>query len=377
MADKEIEISEAQGWGLFTVGLIVVILAVTWTLWNMISFKKMKAYITISVWLGWFCCFGIILLLPLDVTMTLYSQCKKESMKDLSKVCHKPWIQMDDKTLLVLWRIVYWTAYILCWTAYPFLQSFAYAGDFSFGEKCKAAVKENMKYWMIVMCVFVPFVIYLFVIRGVGFKELLAAGMMAASAFGLLLFVIFIGHGMVEIPKRLWRLSNRDFTLKKIEFELVSQREFCDKVRRDLDNSLRTVKAHDLKMQSNDPMRPFLDRIIRKCPVELYQQCKALGSVDRPDLNRLVDLNAKVIQGKDDVVRETSLYERLLSKAFKIEDIRKSRSNTIEKAVRWSFEPRRTHKYAKQVDTIEWIWVNFLESPPLHRAQWKLFLEQF
>jgi len=39
-----------------------VITSVTLTLKQLINFKKIPYYVTILVWIGWACCFGIILL---------------------------------------------------------------------------------------------------------------------------------------------------------------------------------------------------------------------------------------------------------------------------------------------------------------------------
>lgn len=61
--------SEWQGWLLITVGIILVSISVLGALNQLINFRKIPLYVTVSVYIGWFCCFGILLLLPLDVIM--------------------------------------------------------------------------------------------------------------------------------------------------------------------------------------------------------------------------------------------------------------------------------------------------------------------
>jgi hypothetical protein len=115
---------------------------------------------------------------------SIYNECEEHSKKD----CQKPFTYLDDETLLIIWRIVYWVTYCMCWcvlqqprlpfslrascrrsafkladlllsrsvlcvvcsasrTVYPILQSYALAGGFSVLEKLKTAIVENLLFY--------------------------------------------------------------------------------------------------------------------------------------------------------------------------------------------------------------------------------------
>jgi hypothetical protein len=49
--------------------------------------------------------------------------------------------------------------------------------------------------------------------------------MAAINAFGLLFVIVFMGHGLMEIPRRLWRYSDKRKLLRRLEFAAPSARE--------------------------------------------------------------------------------------------------------------------------------------------------------
>ncbi|PRP88582.1 LMBR1 domain-containing protein [Planoprotostelium fungivorum] len=366
--------SEWQGWLLITVGIILVSISVLGALNQLINFRKIPLYVTVSVYIGWFCCFGILLLLPLDVIMSLYTSCSKANGQQGS--CTRPWVLLEDHELLILWRIVYWTAYILCWTAYPFLQAYVYTGDFRWVDKIKSALRAQLRYWLILLCVLTPFVIYLFAVQRIGGRQLIAAAMAAANVWGLFLFICFLGNGMVELPRSLWQKSNRSFRMKKLHFDLVAQKKSALVAARNrLDELIGEIKYYDHHVTANNNfhVRPQLEVVIQQCPKvekELYvrMQERASSRLGREyyHLEHLVTLHQDLKLARDEVLRTKSIFDITLKRIFELEDITKSRGNS-NMIIRWSFEKRRRilrrlHTNLRHLlEKAEYVWIVYLQ----------------
>lgn len=86
-------------------------------------------------WLGWFMSFAIVILVPVDILAVItylsalllsflffslpssprffqsdYSSCDKNTEE-----CTEPLAYLDDRSRLLLWRILYWSSFMLTW----------------------------------------------------------------------------------------------------------------------------------------------------------------------------------------------------------------------------------------------------------------------
>ena len=61
--------------------------------------------------IGWFIPFSIVLLLPIDLASTTAERACQRDPED----CTRPLFYLDETTLLLCWRIGYWTTFALTW----------------------------------------------------------------------------------------------------------------------------------------------------------------------------------------------------------------------------------------------------------------------
>ena len=108
-------------------------------------------------------------------------------------------------------------------------------------------------------------IFFIFIHLKFNFRKDLGGVLIAtANAWGLFLVVVLLGYALVEIPKQLWKHSNRELTLKFYRFEIVNRRSEMDSARRDLDNVLKLIKKYSDKTKNSDPFRPYINEIIAK-----------------------------------------------------------------------------------------------------------------
>ncbi|KAJ1920285.1 LMBR1 domain-containing protein 2 [Mycoemilia scoparia] len=78
-------------------------------------------------------------------------------------------------------------------------------------------------------------------------RGLIAFLMAAANFWGLLLVIVFMGCGLVAIPRKLWSLSDRKKQLKSYPDRLMRLKDKLEDAQFDLDDTLKEAKVMALK----------------------------------------------------------------------------------------------------------------------------------
>lgn len=124
-------------------------------------------------------------------------------------ICHKPALYMETKHRLILWSIIYWFTYFMCWycahshcsrLGFPLVQSYATAGDFRRLERIRTSLKENILFYLVAGFprltegVFVAIlIIVIVIIRGITLADLPAFLAISSNMWGLLVLIILLG----------------------------------------------------------------------------------------------------------------------------------------------------------------------------------------
>nr|XP_015195762.1 PREDICTED: LMBR1 domain-containing protein 2 [Lepisosteus oculatus] len=116
--------------------IVVVFFLALFLLHRYGDFRKQQKMVLFGTLLAWYLCFLIVFILPLDVSTTIYKQCKNETEAHSAvtlllanqtagngsisptpslqrKVCTKPWSYIPDGIMPIFWRVVYWTSQCL------------------------------------------------------------------------------------------------------------------------------------------------------------------------------------------------------------------------------------------------------------------------
>ena len=94
-------------------------------------------------------------------------------------------------------------------------------GEFSFGEKMRTSIKSNLLLYSVMGAVLVVVGIFSMIEFGISWKSLPDTVTSAANAYGLFLLIAMLGHGLVNVPRRMWRRSRRGLNLKRYQFEIA------------------------------------------------------------------------------------------------------------------------------------------------------------
>ncbi|XP_051875424.1 G-protein coupled receptor-associated protein LMBRD2-like [Pristis pectinata] len=378
------------------IDIVAVFFLALLVLYRYADFRKQHRLVIVATLLAWYLCFLIVIILPLDVTTTIYRQCKVDSSKvsptaasnstkafivsninsshsdpnsQLPQECFKPWSYIPDGILPVFWRVVYWTSQFLTWILLPFMQSYARSGDFSITGKIKTALIENAIYYGTYLLIFGALLIYVAVHPGLrlDWYQLQTIGITAANTWGLFLLVLLLGYGLVELPRSYWKAAQRGHLLAKAQFKAAKLMTEKVDAEETLEDVMEEVRKLNDTVKYNHPLRKFVDTILRKCPTE-YQERMGRNMDDYEDFDEntnsypsersLVKLHKQVIYAVQRHQRTQVQWRMLLEQAFYLEDVAKNQTSSSQQFVPafQSTEPRGWFTHYIYTPRVEWYW---------------------
>ncbi|CDW77697.1 UNKNOWN [Stylonychia lemnae] len=101
------------------------------------SHSEASFLVKLVTFTGWYLGFTIIGILPIDIMITSQQY----------KVVDEG-INPQNINLEMIWRVYYWTAFVICWGFLPFLLEFVKNGEFTFKAKAKSTLLRNAKYYL-------------------------------------------------------------------------------------------------------------------------------------------------------------------------------------------------------------------------------------
>lgn len=176
--------------GPIVVEITSLFLIVLFLLHKYSNFKQQNVITLVAVFISWYFSFMIIILLPLDISLTTYRQCIQDNAptptpnltnsvilferiftvlnyinyylqsENVVVYCKEPWSLIPPSVFPVLWRIIYWSSQALTWLILPFMQSFSNSGEFTMKGKIKSSLINNAIYYGTYLTLFGVFLIY-------------------------------------------------------------------------------------------------------------------------------------------------------------------------------------------------------------------------
>ncbi|XP_077442110.1 G-protein coupled receptor-associated protein LMBRD2B [Vanacampus margaritifer] len=368
------------------VEMVVVFFLALFLLHRYGDFGKQQRMVLFGTLLAWYLCFLIVFILPLDVTTTIYKQCKMDHAagpplsnrtsgnasapptQSAQTACYKPWSYIPDGVMPVFWRVVYWTSQCLTWLLLPFMQSYARSGGFSMAGKVQTALIENAIYYGSYLLIFGSLLIYVAVHPEwrLSWYELQTIGITAANTWGLFLLVLLLGYGLVEIPRSYWNASRHGHLLLKTYFKASKLMTEKADAEENLEDVMEEVRKVSEAVKYNHPLRKSVDTILRKCPAD-YQDKLGRNMDDYEDFEdkqtfpserSLVKLHKRVIYAVQRHKRTRVQWHMLLQDAFHLEDVARNESGATRRFVR-AFPPADTPGWFCRyvyTPTAEWYW---------------------
>ncbi|OBZ82382.1 LMBR1 domain-containing protein 2 [Choanephora cucurbitarum] len=296
---------------------VLLLLVVVLTLSRYGNLKQQAWYVTMACTIGWFFPFWIIFLLPLDLASTVYDD-RKGRM---------PFAYVSESFLFVAWRVLYWTSFCLTWFTIPMLQAYVNTGEFTIAKRIKSAVHVNLRFYSIYVVVGLIGLIYLVFGSGLTTKQGIQSYVMAAAnSWGLFLVIVFMGYGLVSVPRSLWYYGKYTTHLHQLYAKAAHVKEECMDSEFEYNELAKTMNAVAKRaMTQPHEIRRCIDTMNRRFPFILHQSFENRGSsVQVPEVlteDYLVKLSRRMIIAIRMKNRKRALWNNLLNEAFRLQDI--------------------------------------------------------
>ena len=125
------------------------------------------------------------------------------------------------------------------------------------------------------------------------------------NAYGLILIILFLGYGIIAVPKKYYGMKSFAFRRQFVYFKVYNKEETYHDKRFKLEELAATAIA--LSKKVTDPeLKKYAKIILNSCPDEFLDKARSFASADyleeheRGDLKSLVKLNRDMKKAIED-----------------------------------------------------------------------------
>ncbi|TRY67592.1 hypothetical protein TCAL_03463 [Tigriopus californicus] len=396
----------------FVLDVLVTLVLSGYLLYHYGDWMRHRVAVTVAVLIAWYFSFMIIFVLPLDVSSTAYRQCVNASLAEaalpnasadslttpdpniiterdirLSRGdssthppqsstdsltqalahqihCQPPYSLLAPAVLPDLWKVVYWNSQLLTWLILPLMQSYTLAGEFTPSGKLRSALWDNMIYYTSLL--FIALILFVYIALqpdlDLNWERLKAIASSASNTWGLCVLVLMLGYGLIEVPRNLWKFTQKGYQLNRAYFKVAKLMTERTDAEESLDDALATLHAVGQIIGQNDLRRPFVDTIMAKVPIEMMEKIQRRRTEvafnnDPPDEKTLTKLHRQVMFSLQNHHRTEAQWTDMTNQVFELEDINRNMISN-EHVFKHTLSPAPKAILARTVFTpkIEWYW---------------------
>ncbi|TKX18798.1 hypothetical protein C1H76_9059 [Elsinoe australis] len=218
------------GIAVLTISVLVLLL-----LRYYLPLRSTPAYLLVPVFLALALPVSIILLVPIDLASS--SGTDTEDGRG---------IWLPQSVNLVAWRVSYWLTFLLTWMVLPLLGEYSDSGYREPKDRLIYSLKSNGRYQIIVLGLGILGAVYFFITNGFNGQSLKATVIALAYAWGLVMAIYLMGHGLVAIPRRLFRNASTENRLKRLQAHAPKVHDKMEEAQEDL----AVLEAQAAQLQS-------------------------------------------------------------------------------------------------------------------------------
>ncbi|KAK8088716.1 hypothetical protein PG997_003677 [Apiospora hydei] len=188
------------------IALLVLSFVVLLILRYYLPLRSTPAYVLVPIFFALWLPAFIVLLVPIDLA----------SSAATDDVAARG-IWFPPRLLLVSWRITYWLTFALTWFILPILAEYSDAGYREPRDRVMYSLRQNAQYQAIVLGSGILGLVYYFITYGFHLVFLKGVVMALAYCWGLFLAIYLMGHGLVTIPRTLFRNASISGRLRRLQ----------------------------------------------------------------------------------------------------------------------------------------------------------------
>lgn len=178
-------------------------------------------------------------------------------------------MQNESKdALIIYWRLAYWVAFFFCWAVVPFVQEFYDSGGFTTGDKVKQSIRINLIFYLVAGLVLGSLVAWIAISTGITLSELPSFVICLSTTFGLTLFTLAVGYGLVELPRTIWYRADRAMRRSYLFFRLGALHTYAGEEQDKMQQTATLAKKleREFTTAKNTEFAAYAAEVVRRCP---------------------------------------------------------------------------------------------------------------
>lgn len=212
--------------------LLVITLVLLLLLRHYLPLRTTPAYLLVPVFLALALPCSIILLVPIDLASASATTDPNERNRG---------VWLPEAVVLVTWRITYWLTFMLTWFILPLLGEYCDSGYRDTRSRLIYSLRSNARYQLMYLGTGVAGLVYFILQNGFHAASIKGLVMALAYAWGLILAIGLMGHGLVALPRRLFRKANVSWRLRSLQAQAPKTKDSLEEATDELEDLENTV----------------------------------------------------------------------------------------------------------------------------------------
>lgn len=276
---------------------------------------------------------------------------------------------MPPRILDYIWLISYWNSFLLTWLVVPMVQGYVDTGEFGFWNRLLDSVRVNLMFYGCMLVILSTIIVYLLISTTMRTSESLVGFLMALSnAWGLIMAMVFLGHGLVQLPRALWKSANHRRSLARLEFMAPMFKEQLVDAQADLDAVQAEIQALHRHAIDDPALERLVNELVNGAPLPEIDFCNGLAEAGRvrhnevrPVITRehLVKLNYRAKEAVAHCGSSSSKWQELVHKAIHLQDV--ITNEHYNRGCLWSptLGPPSPYRWVR---FLQWLWHVHMDS---------------
>ncbi|KAF3937091.1 hypothetical protein ABW19_dt0208965 [Dactylella cylindrospora] len=197
-------------------------------------------------------------------------------------------VVLAHRVLLVAWRIAYWLSFILTWAILPILQSYHASGHRDPRKRFSEAVRDNARYQAIMLTIGTIGLVYFIWTNGFNYESIKSLIIALSYCYSLMFAVFLMGHGLVAIPRNLWRDATVAARLRRLQTKAPKIYDNLTEATEKLEELEREVIAIRKRASTHTApeFREWIEELVENLQLPESSNPNPAPSVTRPDRSR-------------------------------------------------------------------------------------------
>jgi len=312
--------SSSLGSDIFAIlSLLVICTLVLLLLRHFLPLRTTPGYLLVPVFLSLALPCSIILLVPIDLAST----------ENADSEGPKRGIWLPERAVFVTWRITYWLTFVLTWFILPLMGEFCDSGFRDTRGRILHSLRSNARYQLIVLSTSIAGLVYFILQNGFHGESIKGLVMALAYAWGLVLAIGLMGHGLVAMPRRLFKNASLSQRLRRLQTQAPKIKDKLDEAYEELEvleNTALQLKSR--KSGTSSDTQDWIDELVETSTLaDPRPGANAAARATNPSIpavlteRYLADLTRKLKRARHKRARFVDEWARLCQQAQDVQTV--------------------------------------------------------